>query len=83
MSISLEYNIKEANKGEGIVLSWIILESRAICRYLEEKYKGKGTELIPTKDIKTRFLFEQAVNIEAFNFQPAALGMAREKWTKR
>jgi glutathione S-transferase len=46
---------------------------------LEEKYKGKGTELIPTKDIKARFLFEQAANIEAFNFDPAANGMVREK----
>jgi len=50
---------------------------------LEEKYKGKGTELIPTKDIKTRFLFEQAVNIEAFNFELAASGLVREKWVKR
>jgi hypothetical protein len=50
---------------------------------LEEKYKGKGTELIPTKDIKTRFLFEQAVNIEAFNFEPAACVMTREKMYKR
>ncbi len=83
MSTLFGYNIKKANKGEGILLLWIILESRAICRYLEEKYKGKGTELIPTKDIKTRFLFEQAVNIEAFNFEPAASGLVREKWVKR
>ncbi|UJR11441.1 hypothetical protein I4U23_015620 [Adineta vaga] len=60
-----------------------IYESRAICRYLEEKYKGKGTELIPTKDLKTRYLFEQAVNIEAFNFDPAASGIIREKFVKK
>jgi glutathione S-transferase len=50
---------------------------------LEEKYKSKGTELIPTKDMKTRFLFEQAVHIEAFNFDPPASGMVREKIFKK
>ena len=61
---------------------WFV-ESRAICRYLEEKYKGKGTELIPTKDIKANFLFEQAANIEAFNFNPAASVMVYEKIFKK
>ena len=59
------------------------VESRAICRYLEEKYKSKGTELIPTKDIKNRFSFEQAVAIEAFNFNPAASGIVYEKFFKK
>ena len=59
------------------------LESRAICRYLEEKYKGKGTELVPGKDFRSRFLFEQAANIEAFNFEPAAFGIVREKFAKK
>ena len=58
-------------------------ESRAICRYLEEKYKSKGAHLIPDGDIKSRFLFEQAVNIEAFNFEPAAIGLVREKFVKK
>ena len=59
------------------------LESRAICRYLEEKYKGKGTELIPGNDIKSRFLFEQAANIEAFNFNPSASDMVHERIFKK
>ena len=59
------------------------LESRAICRYLEEKYKGKGTELIPVNDIKSRFLFEQAANIEAFNFNPSASDMIYERIFKK
>jgi len=50
---------------------------------LEEKYKNKGTELIPTKDIKARYLFEQAAYIEAFNFDPFASGLAREKIFKK
>jgi glutathione S-transferase len=50
---------------------------------LEEKYKSKGTELIPTKDIKARFLFEQAAYIEAFNFDPAASGMVKERMFKK
>lgn len=59
------------------------LESRAICRYLEEKYRGKGTELVPAKDIKGRFLVEQAAYIEAFNFNPSASGMVFEKVFKK
>jgi glutathione S-transferase len=50
---------------------------------LEEKYKRRGTELIPAKDIKARFIFEQAAYIEAFNFDPPASNMVREKLFKR
>ncbi|CAF1186489.1 unnamed protein product [Adineta steineri] len=60
-----------------------IYESRAICRYLEEKYKGKGTELIPSKDIQARAFFEQAANIEAFNFDPPANALIRETVVKK
>ncbi|CAF0999089.1 unnamed protein product [Rotaria sp. Silwood1] len=55
-----------------------IYESRAICRYLESKYKGSGAELIPT-DIKALGLFEQAASIEAFNFDPYASGIIFER----
>jgi len=48
------------------------LESRAICRYLELKYKGKGTELIPSKDVAAQGLFEQAASIETSYFDPSA-----------
>jgi hypothetical protein len=50
---------------------------------LEEKYKGKGTELIPSKDIKAQFLFEQGAYIEAFHFHPGASGMVYEKIFKK
>jgi len=50
---------------------------------LEEKYKGKGSQLIPTKDIKSRFLFEQAAYIEVFNFDPSASSLVREKKFKK
>ncbi|CAF0989253.1 unnamed protein product [Rotaria sordida] len=47
-----------------------IYESRAICRYLELKYKGKGTELMPTNDVKALGLFEQAASIEMSYYDP-------------
>jgi glutathione S-transferase len=44
-------------------------ESRAICRYINEKVGGK---LIP-KDIKARALMEQWISIETSNFTPHAM----------
>lgn len=58
------------------------VESRAICRYLELKYKGMGTELIPT-NIQAQGLFEQAASIESFNFDPYASGIVFEKVFKK
>lgn len=55
------------------------LESRAICRYLELKYKGKGTELIPMKDANVQGLFEQAASIETSYFDPYASGIIVEQ----
>ncbi|KAF9446472.1 glutathione S-transferase [Macrolepiota fuliginosa MF-IS2] len=46
---------------------FILYESRAIARYLEEKHPNQGTKLIPS-DPKKRALFDQAASIEAFNF---------------
>lgn len=46
---------------------FIVYESRAICRYLEQKYKGQGTELIPT-DLQAYALFEQGASIETSYF---------------
>ncbi len=48
------------------------LESRAICRYLELKYRGKGTELIPSTDPASKGLFEQGASIETSYFDPSA-----------
>lgn len=54
------------------------VESRAICRYLEVKYKGKGTELIPVQNAKVEGLFEQGASIETSYFDPSANGIVVE-----
>ncbi|KAF7359646.1 Glutathione S-transferase [Mycena venus] len=48
---------------------FILYESRAICRYLAEKYQDQGTPLLP-QSLKERALFEQAAFIELANFHP-------------
>ncbi|KAJ7458248.1 glutathione S-transferase [Mycena latifolia] len=60
---------------------FILFESRAICRYLEEKYPDQGTSLIPTS-LEGKALFEQAASIEFANFHPAVLKVARETFGK-
>ncbi|KAJ6577723.1 glutathione S-transferase [Mycena capillaripes] len=51
---------------------FILYESRAICRYLADKYADKGTPLFP-KGLKERALVEQAASVEFANFYPALL----------
>ncbi|KAJ7676995.1 glutathione S-transferase [Mycena polygramma] len=48
---------------------FILYETRAICRYLDEKYPTQGTPLIPV-GLKQRALFEQAASVEFANFHP-------------
>ncbi|CAF3308005.1 unnamed protein product [Rotaria sp. Silwood2] len=60
-----------------------IYESRAICRYLELNYKGKGTELIPKNNAKTEALFEQAASIETSYFDPSATDIVQERVYKK
>ncbi|KAJ6517988.1 glutathione S-transferase [Mycena vitilis] len=48
---------------------FILYESRAICRYIVDKYPTHGPTLIPT-DVKGKALFEQAASIEYSNFDP-------------
>ncbi|KAJ7785528.1 glutathione S-transferase [Mycena olivaceomarginata] len=48
---------------------FILYESRAICRYIEDKYPNQGTPLVPT-DSRGKALFEQAASIEYSNFDP-------------
>ncbi|KAJ6600269.1 glutathione S-transferase [Mycena vulgaris] len=50
---------------------FVLYESRAICRYLAEKYPDQGTSLLPT-ELKAKALFEQAASIEYSNFHPHA-----------
>jgi glutathione S-transferase len=49
-----------------------LCESRAICRYLAEKYADKGTALVPMH-LKEKALFEQAASFEFANFHPHAM----------
>ncbi|RXW12750.1 hypothetical protein EST38_g13105 [Candolleomyces aberdarensis] len=60
---------------------YIIYESRAIARYIEEKYAGQGTALIP-KDLKAKGHFEQAASVEVFNFDAYASAAVFEKLIK-
>ncbi|KAH6890851.1 glutathione S-transferase [Coprinopsis sp. MPI-PUGE-AT-0042] len=51
---------------------FIIYESRSIARYVAEKWASQGTPLVPLDDLKKKALFEQAVSIEAANFDAHA-----------
>ncbi|KAF7762470.1 hypothetical protein Agabi119p4_9063 [Agaricus bisporus var. burnettii] len=56
---------------------FILYESRAICRYLEDKYPNQGTKLVPS-DIRHRALFEQGASIETSNFDAMASPLVYE-----
>lgn len=59
---------------------YILYESRAICRYIEAKYPGKGIKLAPTvDDLKAYGLFEQAYSVETANFNPHVSAAVSEK----
>ncbi|KAJ7782211.1 glutathione S-transferase [Mycena maculata] len=60
---------------------FILYESRAICRYLAEKYSGQGTPLYPA-DLKRRALVEQGASVEFANFHPQVLKVATEAFEK-
>ncbi|KAJ7857216.1 thioredoxin-like protein [Mycena leptocephala] len=61
---------------------FILYESRAICRYLVEKYADQGTPLLPA-DLKERALVEQAASLELANFHPAVIKVAAEVFSNR
>jgi glutathione S-transferase len=62
---------------------FILFESRAICRYIAEKYRDSGTPLVPdTKDLKATALYEQASSIEQNNFEPFATSIVAETFVK-
>ncbi|KAJ6493766.1 glutathione S-transferase [Mycena vulgaris] len=60
---------------------FILYESRAICRYLAEKYADRGPCLIPT-DLKGKALFEQAASMEFANFYPQIMRVRTETYFK-
>ncbi|KAJ6484097.1 glutathione S-transferase [Mycena sanguinolenta] len=61
---------------------FVLYESRAICRYLAEKYADQGPNLYP-KGLKERAMVEQAASVESANFYPPALKMLAEIFGKK
>ncbi|KAJ6467067.1 glutathione S-transferase [Mycena vitilis] len=60
---------------------FMLCETRAICRYLAEKYADEGTHLIPT-GLKEKALYEEAASFEVTNFYPPALKIGVEAYGK-
>lgn len=56
---------------------FILYESRAICRYLAEKYMDQGSQLLPV-GLKERALVEQAASVEYSHFYPAIVEVIGE-----
>ncbi|KIY63216.1 glutathione S-transferase-like protein [Cylindrobasidium torrendii FP15055 ss-10] len=60
----------------------IIFESRAIGRYVANKYSAQGTPLLPpTSDLVKTAKFETAMQIENQEFDPYAWIIVRERFT--
>jgi len=61
---------------------FILYESRAICRYLEETYPNQGTKLIPS-DPKKRAAMDQAIFTEVCNLDSLARQILAELFYKK
>ncbi|KAJ7106319.1 glutathione S-transferase [Mycena epipterygia] len=61
---------------------FILYETRAICRYLAEKYADQGTPLIPTS-LKEKAIFEQAASIELTSFFPQVVKVYMQSIMKK
>jgi len=58
---------------------FILFESRAIAKYLANKY-GKGMKLVPNpSDLQETALFDQAASIEQADFDPFTSGIVGER----
>ncbi|KAF8177782.1 glutathione S-transferase [Mycena galopus ATCC 62051] len=60
---------------------FIVYESRAICRYIAEKYPDQGTNLLP-KGLKERSVVEQLASVESTTFHPAVAAVVNEALMK-
>lgn len=61
---------------------FIVYESRAIARYIADKYADRGPQLVPS-DVQKRAIFEQAISTEAFNYHHTALPILLEAVYKK
>lgn len=63
---------------------FVLYESRAIARYLVAAYPTEGPALVPAASagVKTHALFEQAMSVEAFSFDPPVGGILIEQLFK-
>ncbi|KAF7291156.1 hypothetical protein MIND_01258800 [Mycena indigotica] len=57
---------------------FVIYETRAICRYLVEKYPDHGPSLLPGPSLEERAIFEQAASVEVTTFFPAVTKLGWE-----
>ncbi|KAJ7175101.1 glutathione S-transferase [Mycena crocata] len=57
---------------------FIVYESRAICRYLADKYSDQGTLGLLPMGVQEKALFEQAASVEVANFLPAVQNVGME-----
>jgi len=63
---------------------FILYESRAIARYIENKYRDQGNSLSPDpSDIKATALFDQALSNEYSNFDPFTSKIVGERVFKK
>ncbi|KAJ7458216.1 glutathione S-transferase, partial [Mycena latifolia] len=60
---------------------FILHESRAICRYLAEKYADQGPPLLP-RGLQERAVFDQAASVEFANFHPHCQKIPYEAFEK-
>nr|GAT61306.1 glutathione S-transferase [Mycena chlorophos] len=58
---------------------FILYETRAICKYLENKFPGQGMRLAPAMtDVKGQALFDQAASVEVADFYRPMLKVVQE-----
>ncbi|KAH7104866.1 glutathione S-transferase [Auriculariales sp. MPI-PUGE-AT-0066] len=58
---------------------WTVFESRAICRYIVQKYGKDSTLLPPADDLKAVAAFEAAASSEQANFDKIVYDIVNEK----
>eukprot|EP00270_Netrium_digitus_P002869 TRINITY_DN1323_c0_g1_i2.p1 TRINITY_DN1323_c0_g1~~TRINITY_DN1323_c0_g1_i2.p1 ORF type:complete len:214 (+),score=18.15 TRINITY_DN1323_c0_g1_i2:99-740(+) len=61
---------------------FIIYESRAISRYIDEKFEGQGTDLLGST-LQQRGLVNQWLDVESGTFHPAISGLNRELMVRK